>query len=76
MKADPLFYVELSLGLVAGIFKVLTEALIVVTSKCSEDEDSLKYRTAGMAENSAEEKFHQDGMIQEELGLRDLKDAV
>jgi hypothetical protein len=29
-----------------------------------------------MAENSAEEKFHQDGMIQEELGLRDLKDAV
>lgn len=41
MKADPLFYVELSLALVAGIFKVLTEALIVVTSKCSEDEDSL-----------------------------------
>ena len=41
MKADPLFYVELSLGLVAGIFKVFTEALIVVTSKCSEDEDSL-----------------------------------
>jgi hypothetical protein len=41
MKADSLFYAGLSLGLVAGIFKVLTEALIVVTSKCSEDEDPL-----------------------------------
>lgn len=41
MKVDPLFYVELSLALGAGIFKVLTEALIVVTSKRSEDEDSL-----------------------------------
>lgn len=41
MKADSLFYVGLSLGLVAGICKVLTEALIVVTSQCSEDEDSL-----------------------------------
>ena len=75
MKADSLFYVGLSLGLVAGIFKVLTEALIVVTSKCSEDEDSLN-TGQGVAENSAEEKFHQDGMIQEEPGLRDLKDAV
>ena len=41
MKADSLFYVRLSLGLVGGICKVLTEALIAVTSQCSEDEDSL-----------------------------------
>ena len=41
MKADSLFYVRLSSGLVAGICKVLTEALIAVTSQCSEDEDSL-----------------------------------
>ena len=41
MKPDSLLYVGLSLRLVAGICEVLTEALIAVTSKCSEDEDSL-----------------------------------
>jgi len=41
MKADSLFSVGLSLGPVAGSFKVLTEALIVVASKCSEDKGSL-----------------------------------